>query len=522
MSQLRYNLDFFAASLKNVGLKRVVICPGSRNAPIVAGFLRIGDFELLSAPDERAAAFMALGSAQATGKACAVICTSGTAVLNLYPAICEAYYQQIPLLAITADRPEAMIDRWDGQTIRQKDIFEKHIVHSYHLNTDIHLKEAGDEIGMIAKSAWDKSHGQNTGPVHINIPLNEPIYTDISADPFDFLNLPQASSNSAHQSISFPQEIFNSKKILVVAGQSLPNEELKSTLNSLGTKLPVLVDVLSNMHGENTLSGTENKDMFRSVSGPEILITTGMSVVSKSLKEWLRNNKPIKHYHIAERSFIADPFFTAPVHILCNPTIFFGRLFQEIGQKQCVEYKSQWNLIEVEIDEHTRLIWDILKEIETDDAVHLGNSMTIRQANGFASLKGSFYGNRGTSGIDGSISTACGFAWSQNNQRVVCISGDIGFLYDKNAFWCYPLPENLKVIVINNGKGRIFDQIEGPSKLQGLRPFIQTPHKLTAEHVAQHFGISWRGVKLNKKQHGLIGIFLKEKGCGILEFFTEE
>lgn len=497
-----------------------MISPGSRNAPIVAGFLRIDGFELLSAPDERSAAFMALGCAQSTGKACAVICTSGTAVLNLYPGICEAYYQQVPLIAITADRPEMMIDRWDGQTIRQNGIFEKHILQSFHLAADIHTKEAQLEIGDIAKNAWKTAHGSTHGPVHINIALSEPIYEGIENTAFDFAQLPVEDVISEPRTYFDFNKLAGNKNILVVAGQGFPDEKLKIALNKVGKKLPVLADVLSNVHGENTISATENKGLFTGISAPDILFTTGMSLVSKPLKEWLRKQKPFKHYHISLSGFVGDPFFSDPVHIPYNPADFFIKLNSALDELQIADYKAGWNYNETENDAETKLVFDILEAVDDGDVVHLGNSMTVRQANKYNNLKGLFYGNRGTSGIDGSVSTACGFAWGCTKKRVICISGDMGFLYDKNAFWCNPLPGNLKVIVINNGMGRIFDKIEGPGKLPALRPFIQTPHDLSAEHIAMHYGLDYYFVRHDGDVKQKIKEFFHLSGTGILEIFA--
>ncbi|MFM7764567.1 MAG: thiamine pyrophosphate-binding protein, partial [Sphingomonadales bacterium] len=163
MSHLRQNLDSFAHAFKALGIKHIVVSPGSRNAPIVAGFIRIGGFNMLSAPDERAAAFMAMGSAQATGKPAVVICSSGTAVLNLYPGICEAYYQRIPLIAISADRPENLIDQWDGQTIHQKNIFEKHILRSFYPETDLHESIVETELLNFVSQAVEISTGEPCG-----------------------------------------------------------------------------------------------------------------------------------------------------------------------------------------------------------------------------------------------------------------------------------------------------------------------------------------------------------------------
>jgi 2-succinyl-5-enolpyruvyl-6-hydroxy-3-cyclohexene-1-carboxylate synthase len=519
MSALRYNLDYFVACLKSMGLNRAVISPGSRNAPIVAGFLRIGDFELLSAPDERAAAFMALGSAQSSGKACAVVCTSGTAVLNLYPAVCEAYYQQIPLIAISADRPEEMIDRWDGQTIRQNGIFEKHILHSFHIGGNLHETTLLDEVKTTAHKAWNVAHGINPGPVHINIPLAEPIYADIDIPPqSSFPELPSPVEGVVHIDIEIPDELLKAEKILVLAGQSMPNTHLNKALNNLGTRLPVIADVLSNMHGPNTLSGTENKTLFQQASTPDVLITTGMSVVSKSLKEWIRVHKPKFHFHVSDKTLAGDPFFTNPRLLHCNPANFLNKLYSLLDAQKIEHYKKDWKPAEIKMDWETRLVFNILDKVEKDDVVHLANSMTVRQANLKTELSGHFYGNRGTSGIDGSVSTAVGFAWSAPQKRVICISGDIGFLYDKNAFWCRPFPKNLKVFVINNHGGEIFNRISGPGQYAGLLPFIQTPHGYSASEIAAHYRVDYRQHQ-NPSDDDIIN-FLKASETGIFEIIT--
>ena len=524
LSHLRHNLDAFAHAFKALGIHHIVVSPGSRNAPIVAGFIRVGGFTMLSAPDERAAAFMALGSAQATGKPAVVICTSGTAVLNLYPGICEAYYQRIPIIAISADRPENLIDQWDGQTIHQKDIFEKHILQSFHLTADVHESEAEKDLLSHAAMAAAVSTGKPCGPVHINIPLKEPIYADLDSSIETSFASPELPVENSHNKISIPTEWLNTGKILFLVGQNKPDTDLRYVLRSVSEKFPVLTDVLSNAQSEHTIGCTENMDMLSDVHRPEILITMGKGVVSKNLKMQLRNLDITSHFHLGDGGFTGDPFFTRPVTLQADAAAVLADWMEQYRGAADSYFLRAWKTVCNELynqDTESAIVRSILKNIPEAACLQLGNSMVVRYANGCAKLPNTVFGNRGTSGIDGSVSTAMGYAWANPEKQVYCITGDIGFLYDKNAWWCNPLPKNILVIIINNRGGLIFDRLQGPEKLPELRNFVHTPHHLDAKAIAEHYGVEYHVYRSVEWLHPTANFstFL-ESSSGILEIFT--
>lgn len=487
----------------------------------MAGLIRVGGFELLSAPDERAAAFMALGSAQATGRAAAVICTSGTAVLNLYPGICEAYYQRIPLLAITADRPSALIDQWDGQTIHQDKIFEKHSLANFALTDDLHEKGADNAIIQTVLSAVSICHGQPHGPVHINVPLSEPIYENLDAPLFTFpeINPPEITALS---NLALPSAFAESKKILVLIGQSTPYTEIAAILNQVATEIPVLADVLSNIPGENIIRSTELIDAKDDIASPDVLLTFGLGIVSKSLKMKLRQFKGLQHFHLGDGGFTGDPFFTSPVTLHGDPENFLRQLAAHLSPIHNPAFLQAWKgaaKVKSDAGEEAKWVEMIIEQVTPEGCLQLGNSMVVRFANRLQKFPNFVFGNRGTSGIDGSVSTAVGYAWANPEKRVTCVSGDIGFLYDKNALWCNPLPANITIIVLNNGGGMIFDRLHGPEKMPQLRPFTNTPHSFTAKDISMHYNIPYTALKGLQMHKELISAIARNQ-TQIIEIFT--
>jgi 2-succinyl-5-enolpyruvyl-6-hydroxy-3-cyclohexene-1-carboxylate synthase len=519
MSALRHNLDCIAHSLKAHGLEHVVVSPGSRNAPLIAAFLRVEGFTLVSATDERSAAFIALGISEATSKAAAVICTSGTAVLNLYPGICEAYYQRIPLLVLTADRPAENIDKWDGQTIHQKNIFEKHIGAQYETPQNLHIDQlaAVQELCASAMLSTMEPHG---APVHINIPIAEPIYEGIDAplEPMPEIQSAVGSTKNI-ENVPLPEVISHSKRILIIAGQMQPDAELQKGVGMLGLKIPIVADITSNLHN---VVGLQYLDSLLTQAAPnflpEVLVTIGMSVISKPLKKWVRDHKPAAHFHIAASGWVGDLFDTQPEVVRTNPSDF---LHQMLSLQPDPEYRVQWvhgcreAKSNYAANTEFSLVRNILSEATEETAIQLGNSMPVRWANVDTTSKaGSIWSNRGTSGIDGSLSTAVGFALGNPNQKVVCILGDISFLYDVHGLWCDPLPHNLKIVVINNGMGAIFDHIDGPNRLPALRKYVHTPHQNTLELLAQHYKVPYT---FTTDLHEVNAV-VKQVGLRIIEF----
>ncbi len=499
----------------------MVVSPGSRNAPIIAGFLRIGGFSLLSAPDERAAAFMALGAAQATGKPAVVLCTSGTAVLNLYPGICEAFYQRVPLIAISADRPENLIDQWDGQTIRQKDIFEKHILRSFHLTVNVHDSETEKQLVNIAAEAWHTSIGRPKGPVHINIPLAEPIYEGLDAEKLANFIHPTKLEIEKPITQSIPGEVLISRKTLWMVGQHPPSVSVNAALKTISQHAPVLADVLSNVQGGEIINGIEKLHLTDENQTPDVLITLGLSMVSKSLKQHLRNLKIQHHIHLGDGGFTGDPFFSKPQTLETDIVGFMQQWLMDCAKNQDTAFLRAWQHAfenHIQGDAEAKLVQDIIGHIPKNACLQLGNSMVVRHANRCNHLPDFVFGNRGSSGIDGTVSTAVGYAWANPQQRVYCITGDVGFLYDKNAWWCNPMPDNILVIIINNGGGMIFDRLHGPEKMPELRPFVHTPHNFTAKDIAEHYHMPYCGLKALELNSELSNIISASKG--ILEIFT--
>jgi 2-succinyl-5-enolpyruvyl-6-hydroxy-3-cyclohexene-1-carboxylate synthase len=537
MSVLRQNLDHLATLLHTAGITRWVVSPGSRNAPIVAGLLRHGGFELHSFPDERSAAFAALGMSMGEKYPTGILCTSGSAVLNLYPAICEAYYQRIPLLVLTADRPAELVDQWDGQTIHQKDVFEKHILGSFE------VPEMDDDYStlLLEKMVFEAVELAVTplqGPVHINVPLRDPIYSGLE-EPFEAIEVenpftPRWSDFPEIDAAVLYANLQHYKKILLLVGQSLPNVHASLALDKLSSQYPIFADITSNqsLHAvdgwEAALSSTAIPDEML----PELIISIGLSFVSKPLKKFLQRGENIEHWHIAPAGFVGDPFLTDPETKNTDPSLFLQAMAMYENQN-CTEYAAAWRAIcadkaaDVVHWQHLKkhhvtefkMVRQVLQNAGKKNAIHLGNSMPVRYACWTGKSEAEIYANRGTSGIDGSLSTALGYAISRSDQQVICITGDIGFFYDSNAFWCDKIPANLKVILLNNAGGKIFEFIDGPEQEPGLKKFIQTPHHFTAQHIAAHYGIAYQTSETLPNQADLQA-FLAQEGCAIWEITT--
>lgn len=502
---LRQNLDHIATLLHNAGITRWAVSPGSRNAPIVAGMIRHGGFELHSFPDERCAAYAALGMSQAIGYPCGVICTSGTAVLNLYPGICEAYYQRIPLVVITADRPEELLDQWDGQTIHQKEIYEKHILRSFETPDDLDSRDCKPELGDMIYNAVETTLQPVCGPVHINVPLRDPIYKGLTL-PFEASQpeKPLVFKKKSVGKIDIPylhSELSKYSKILIVAGQLQENEFLRNSMRTVSLQYPVLADITANLPGCSIPGWDLAMNTGEPPQGlkPELLITIGLSVVSKPLKLFIKQNKPTVHWHIASGGFTGDPFESQPLTHELDPVDFMDALTDITGISND-HYLRKWQQFALSTSGHMpayqpefisefQTVKEIMDTMPQGSALHLGNSMTVRYASWAGETAAEILVNRGTSGIDGTLSTAVGFALAAPERQVFCILGDVSFFYDSNALWTADIPKNLGIVVLNNRGGAIFDFINGPSAQKDLMPYIRTPHKRIARQIAEDFNI---------------------------------
>lgn len=481
----------------NLGILNWVISPGSRNAPIVAALVKQGSFKLYSSPDERSAAFTAMGMAISSHQPAAFLCTSGSALSNAYPAVLEAYYSRIPLVIVSADRPEELIDQWDGQTIRQVNFFGDYTRSFIQLNA--RSEKPNVSLDKI-RSCIQKSCNPISGPVHINIALSEPIYEGIESQNHNstdvLIETNKPVKNKLENTSDFTFEIQTNSKIALIIGQGFRNNKVVEILSSLANKIPVLTDVTSG-YSEIGLSNWDWGLLKRTIPEnlrPDLILTMGMGIISKPLKLELRKWKP-KHIHISEVSEIADPFQTNPVHLISDEYLTLTQLKDNLENNIDNDYLNEWRSF---IDSQTlnpknlplpynyelEFVQKLILSSNDNHHLHFGNSMSARYASWSSKSAARIFSNRGVSGIDGCISSALGDALAQSDKVVIAIVGDITTLYDSNAFWG-EWPNNFHLVVLNNQGGAIFDWIDGPNQLDSLRPFIHTPHEKSFKQLAE-------------------------------------
>jgi 2-succinyl-5-enolpyruvyl-6-hydroxy-3-cyclohexene-1-carboxylate synthase len=516
-------------------IQHIVISPGSRNAPLTMGFTNQEGFTCYSIADERCAAFFALGLAQQLQKPVAVVCTSGSAVLNYYPAVAEAFYSQIPLLIVSADRPKSKIDIGDGQTIRQENVFANHIVFSANLT-----ENASEHNDSLIVSAIETAISQK-GPAHINVPFEEPLYETLLAPTY----VPKVTTSAIEDAeftldAKFISEWLSAKKKLILVGELLPNAIEQKYIDSLAEDKSVLVllEKTSNLHHSSfidridTLISTfteEEKLNFQ----PDILLTFGGMVVSKRIKSLLRNYQPKQHWHIDEiRAY--DTFGCLSQHFKTNSTSFLSQLlaenilveskyqddFQSIWQDRLVKYEKYMS----EIPFSDFKVFDFLsRNLPENIQLQVSNSSPIRYLQLVNCNKTiEVFCNRGTSGIDGSTSTAIGAAVA-NKKSTILLTGDISFLYDSNALWNNYIPKNFKIILINNSGGGIFRILPGHQETETFNTFFETSHHLTAEHLAKMYAFEYTSVQNEPELHSVWDSFISNQNTpSILEIFTPE
>nr|WP_297307058.1 2-succinyl-5-enolpyruvyl-6-hydroxy-3-cyclohexene-1-carboxylic-acid synthase [uncultured Flavobacterium sp.] len=517
---------------KAKGLKNIIISPGSRNAPLTIGFSIDPFFNCYSIADERCAAFFALGIAQQKHEPTVLVCTSGSALLNYYPAVAEAFYSQIPLIIISADRPTSKIDIGDGQTIRQRNVFENHSIFNANL-----VDEASVENDVLIQKAIQKAITKK-GPVHINAPFEEPLY-NVLDKPTYFPNITEDKPESTLE-INFDlyQTIFqNTKKKLVLIGVQNPNVLSEEIIQKLGNDPTVVVmtEITSNVHHPNfvsnidTLITTFTEEQFLEFQ-PELLVTLGGMIVSKRIKALLRKYKPKAHWHVDElRAY--DTFQVLTNEIKSNSQDFFNSMYEYEKNIESDYSTFVQNIMKSRAIGHEQYIKEIpysdfmvfekvWKQLPTNIQLHISNSSAIRYAQLFNTPNEiDVYCNRGTSGIDGSTSTAIGAAVA-NNKPTVLITGDISFLYDSNALWNNYIPNNFKIIVINNGGGGIFRILPGHNETPVFNTFFETEHCLTAEQLAKMYQFDYNTISNEEELNSRLESFFENKNKTILEIFT--
>ena len=501
------------SGLLQQGLAGAVVSPGSRNAPLMQALCDAGVHHVVSL-DERAAAHHALGMALALGRPVAVCCTSGTAAINHGPALAEADRVGLPLISLTADRPAGAADQWESQTLEQNRLHDLHVRASF-------TWTGVDEDGMLDRMRT----ALTAGPIHINCPFDEPLYPAASGgldvQPSGLGAAGAAAADGAASALPQPvldrigQALSNQERILLLCGtQPLPLDAAR--LNGWTRSAVVAADSTSRMGAVNqtivavdrwmrrwTASGIPWEDMK-----PDVVIGFGAPLLSKSLRNQLRK-AAVDHIHIEAGGRFPSAFGSAPLGVAKSiPDALYAlsdRLDQHAPSDPVKAWQWRWRHLEAKADAaHGPAVkaapWSDLQvhaalheAMPGDWDVHLANSTPVRYAQLFHRPdRTPPWSNRGVAGIDGCTSTAVGAALA--GRRTTLITGDLGFLYDANAFHVHPLPAELRVAVIHNGGGGVFRWLDGPQRTGLLESHFEMRHGLELRSVCDLHGLEHQRV----------------------------
>jgi 2-succinyl-5-enolpyruvyl-6-hydroxy-3-cyclohexene-1-carboxylate synthase len=490
------------ALLEVHGIKQMVLCPGSRNSPVVQTLANRPFFSCHAVTDERSAGFFALGMALQSAQPVAVCCTSGTALLNLHPAVAEAFYQQIPLIIISADRPAAWIGQMDGQTIPQPNVFRSLVKKSIHL-PEIQTDEDEWHCNRLINEALLELNHHGKGPVHINVAISEPLSR------FTVEKLPEVrviKRNTFDNPDEWITNMNTYNRRMMIAGQMPANCPLDATEGeNLCKYFALLTEHTGNL--KSFVPAIRNFDVVLSALTeerqeeliPELLITYGGNIISKPLKKFLRSHPPKAHWHLSESGEVVDLFGVLTTIIEAEPYSFLQKI--AALPLNHATYPLQWKKLSAQIPQpefptysEMAAIGALLKRLPEASVLHLANSSSVRHAQLFSIPNNiDVFCNRGTSGIDGSLSTAIGYASNSGKLNFVVI-GDLSFFYDMNALWNGHIGNNLRIMLLNNGGGKIFNTLPGLDMTEQTRRFVTGTHTTSAKGWAIERGFNYTAV----------------------------
>lgn len=488
------NVNILTALLVAHDVRHAVCCPGSRNSPIVHNLSECPDIECYPVTDERSAGFYALGMAQCMKRPVVVCVTSGTALLNLAPAVAEAYYQHIPLIVVSADRPQAWIDQLDGQTLPQPDALG-HFVRKAVSLPEPHDHETRWYCNRLVNEALIVRHA----PVHINVPISEPLFD------FSVAELPverkiewQPADISPATLSAVTQMFMQSKRPILISGQPLN---------------PLLDEAVSLIADDESYT-------------PDFVLYTGGSIVSKRVKHFLR--KAQETWVVNEIGEVTDTFMNLTNIIQGDGEAVADHIrFMMVMEPH--PFVQRWDGLltkvrkQVDAYEPAYSQMAAVKYFEAnvgDAVVHYANSTAIRLANSFS--RHPVWCNRGVNGIEGSLSTAAGFSVVSDRQ-VFCVIGDLSFFYDQNAFWNQNLKGNFRILLLNNGKGGIFNMLPGLEQSPVRDKYVAAEHHTSAEGICHQNDIIYIRAEGPHELHQAIDtlLYIESDRPVLLEVFTD-
>lgn len=542
------NVNILTSLLLEYGVSDAVVCPGSRNAPIVHNLSVCEAIRCRPVTDERSAAFYALGLAIATRRPTVVCVTSGSALLNVMPAVAEAAYQHVPLVVISADRPQQWIDQLDGQTIPQSDALGRFVRKAVQL-PEPHNDEERWLCRRLVNEAMHLATCRQGAPVHINVPISEPLFefdTEQLPQLSRFNNIKRAAIKDA--SMDMPDAFHKATRPMIVIGQLAHGTVSHETIRSLSEKYVVMSEPLSNpsymtIHFDEAIryivsdnSSINDDEDDKTAYYPDYVIYVGDTLVSKPARRFLRNAKAPSCLITPDAADIHDPLMTLTDIVECDSDSINALLaslcdapdndercrFHDRWQSFLDAYAAHADAYAPEYSQMATVKYfeEQLADLDIDICVHYANSSAVRLACIYAQHY--VWCNRGVNGIEGSLSTAAGFSLATHDMTV-CVIGDLSFFYDQNALWNSNLRGNLRIILLNNRGGGIFRQLPGLSDSPAADDLVMASHENTAQGICTQNDIGYMSAKnMDEMQIGIVTLLTRESERPmLLEVFTD-
>lgn len=542
------NVNILTSLLLEYGVSDAVVCPGSRNAPIVHNLSVCEAIRCRPVTDERSAAFYALGLAIATRRPTVVCVTSGSALLNVMPAVAEAAYQHVPLVVISADRPQQWIDQLDGQTIPQSDALGRFVRKAVQL-PEPHNDEERWLCRRLVNEAMHLATCRQGAPVHINVPISEPLFefdTEQLPQLSRFNNIKRAAIKDA--SMDMPEAFHEAKRPMIVIGQLAHGTISHETIRSLSEKYVVMSEPLSNpsymtIHFDEAIryivsdnSSINDDEDDKTAYYPDYVIYVGDTLVSKPARRFLRNAKAPSCLITPDAADIHDPLMTLTDIVECDSDSINALLaslcdapdtdercrFHDRWQSFLDAYAAHADAYAPEYSQMATVKYfeEQLADLDIDICVHYANSSAVRLACIYAQHY--VWCNRGVNGIEGSLSTAAGFSLATPDMTI-CVIGDLSFFYDQNALWNSNLRGNLRIILLNNRGGGIFRQLPGLSDSPAADDLVMASHENTAQGICTQNDIGYMSAKnMDEMQIGVVTLLTRESERPmLLEVFTD-
>ncbi|MCK5066167.1 MAG: 2-succinyl-5-enolpyruvyl-6-hydroxy-3-cyclohexene-1-carboxylic-acid synthase [Bacteroidales bacterium] len=515
-----------APAMERMGVRHVIIAPGSRNAPITQLFTSNERFTCHSIVDERSAGYVALGMVRQTGKPVVVVTTSGTAVLNLSPAVAEAFHQQLPLVVLTADRPREILPQFNNQVTDQRAPYFNHSKGFFEFPAEVRTEDDLQRGLHAVEELLKEAVRRPGGPVHVNLPLTQPLY-----EPLPGLLLTGKSNNGRSSEImpgreaSLPETDLSNKKVLILAGMGAGSKEIRMSLEQIMDhgQVAVVAENISNLVSEQfisvpelVLAGADQDELKELV--PDVVIAFGQQVVSRRMKLFVNSLEKAEIVVIPDEALVQEWLVAIGRKVGKEVENLYQRSWLTVEEREVVrssaylDAASYCNLVAVR---------NILDKVPEGTVVHLGNSATIRNSQLIRARSGlKYYSNRGTSGIDGSVSTAVGAAMVSDARHLLLV-GDLSFVYDSNALWNKDFPDKLKIVILNDGGGGIFRLLDGPGRMEFFEEFSVTHHPVSLEMLSHSFGRSFQRVEgLDGLDEQMEALFSEGTRLSVLEVDT--